>query len=72
MNIKKGIVVTAFIVLGIYAVQTVSADPQMRELVHRFVNESGFAQAGVQTEPSETRAMEEVQTSKVETVEYKL
>ncbi len=46
MNIKKGIAVTALIIFGVYAVQSVGIDPNAGDMISRLAGESGLTQTG--------------------------
>lgn len=52
MSLRKGIAVTALIIFGIYAVQTVGADPRTKDLISRFAGESGLTQIGTKSHSS--------------------
>ncbi|MFB0921197.1 MAG: stage II sporulation protein P, partial [Oscillospiraceae bacterium] len=63
MSIKKGIAVTALIIFGIYAVQTVGTDQHARDLISRLAGESGLSQIGEKPETTSSGGDKTVQTN---------
>ena len=54
MSLKKGIAVTALIIFGIYAVQSVGSNPRAKDLISRLTREKSLTWSDKETETSPT------------------